>query len=409
MDSPATSRSASSARELTFAANASFVPIGIVTVLLSPLLPTLSARWSLNYTQAGELFTAQFLFSTVAVLLSGVLISRWGFRFAMKAGLVVIGVSVAALLSGSHILGMICIAGYGAGIGLAVPAANLVVAEVNPARRSAALNLLNFSWSAGAVACPFLVAAAEKRHGVPFLLGLVGALSLVVAIAIALLPSSIVEPTVSQGGGIGAKADWNHRSFGVLAALFFLYVGTETSFGGWTASYANSLGTISGAMSVMMPSFFYISLMLGRWAAPLVLRKVEDTRVARRILLVACAGMAGMLISRSLPAVAISACVTGFGLSAVYPITISLLSREFGAAASRAGSLMFTAANLGGAVVPWLVGATSSQAGTLKIGLAIPLVGAATMYFLYRREWAPVSPVAASVDLRPGTRAENGP
>src|SRR6202008_220879 len=113
---------------------------------------------SLNYSQAGELFTAQFLTSTVAVLLSGMLIARWGFRFAIKAGLLVMGASVAALLAGSRLLGMGCIGGYGAGLGLAVPAANLLVAEVNPGRRSAALNLLTFSWSAGAVACPFLVA-----------------------------------------------------------------------------------------------------------------------------------------------------------------------------------------------------------------------------------------------------------
>ena len=56
-------------------------------------------------------------------------------------------------------------------MGLAVPAANLLVAEVNPGRRSATLNLLNFCWSAGAVACPFLVAAAAKSHTISVLSG----------------------------------------------------------------------------------------------------------------------------------------------------------------------------------------------------------------------------------------------
>src|SRR5947209_10532467 len=83
-DTPA---GAVSTRALTLAAYVSFLPIGIATVLLGPMLPTLSARWSLNYSQAGALFNAQYLASTVAVLLSGVLVSKWGFRFAMKAGL----------------------------------------------------------------------------------------------------------------------------------------------------------------------------------------------------------------------------------------------------------------------------------------------------------------------------------
>jgi fucose permease len=384
----ATARPVTSAKALTFAANASFVPIGIVTVLLSPLLPTLSARWSLNYSQAGALFTAQFLASTVAVLLSGVLIARWGFRFAIKAGLLVMGLSVGALLAGSRLLGMACIAGYGVGLGLAVPAANLLVAEVNPGRRSAALNLLNFSWSTGAVACPFLVAAATKSHRLPLLLALVAGFSLLVVAGIAAMPSSIVEPSVAKvGAGTRAAADWKHRSFPILATLFFVYVGTENSFGGWAASYANSLGSMSSTMAVMTPSFFYSALMLGRWLAPLALRRIEEVRVAQAGLLLACTGMAGMLGSHSLYGVVGSVSAAGLGLAAVYPITISLLSREFGAAASRAGSLMFTCANLGGAIFPWLVGVTSNGLGTLKVGLAVPLIGGALMFFLYLRDW----------------------
>jgi fucose permease len=381
-------RSVNSAKALTVAAHAAFVPIGVVTVLLSPLLPTLSQKWSLNYGQAGALFTAQFLASTVAVLLSGVLIARFGFRFAMKAGLFVMGVSVAGLLAGSRLLGIVCIAGYGTGLGLAVPAANLVVAEVNPARRSAALNLLNFSWSVGAVACPFLVAAFARGHRVQLFLALVAGFSLLVAAAIAAMPSSIVEPSVSKVvQGASERADWKHRSFPIMVTLFFVYVGTENSFGGWVASYANSLGSISATMAVMTPSFFYIALMLGRWVAPLALRRIEEVRLAQVCLVLACVGMAGLVASRSLNGVVGSASAAGLGLSAVYPITISLLSREFGAAASRIGSLMFTSANLGGAFFPWLVGATSNQVGTLKAGLAVPFVGAALMFFLYLRDW----------------------
>ena len=172
------SQSAASAKALTLAAYASFVPIGIVTVLLGPLLPSLSARWSLNYSQAGALFPAQFMASTVAVMVSGVLSARWGYRFAIKAGLLLTGVSLALMFSGPRVLGIICIAGYGAGFGLAVPPSNLLVAEVNPERRSAALNTLNFCWSVGAVSCPFLVAAAANAHRVPLFLISVALLSI---------------------------------------------------------------------------------------------------------------------------------------------------------------------------------------------------------------------------------------
>src|SRR5579863_2602292 len=89
-----------SARALTYASYVSFVPIGIATVLLGPMLPTLSARWSLDYSQAGALFTAQYVASTCAVALSGIVVSLRGFRFAIKAGLLLMGAGLSFLLSG---------------------------------------------------------------------------------------------------------------------------------------------------------------------------------------------------------------------------------------------------------------------------------------------------------------------
>ena len=71
-----TSLEPTSARALTYVSYISFIPIGFATVLLGPMLPALSARWSLNYAQAGALFNAQYLASTCAVACSGVLAAR---------------------------------------------------------------------------------------------------------------------------------------------------------------------------------------------------------------------------------------------------------------------------------------------------------------------------------------------
>jgi MFS transporter, FHS family, glucose/mannose:H+ symporter len=388
MAAPDLTNDSKSAQALTFAAYASFVPIGIATVLLGPMLPTLSARWDLNYSQAGALFTAQYLVSTAAVALSGVLVSRWGFRFAIKTGLLLMSAGVGLLLAGPKVLGIICIGAYGGGLGLAVPAANLLVAEVNPGRRSATLNLLNFCWSAGAVACPFLVAAATKSHQIPVFLGAVAGFALVVALGIAVMPASIVEPSSKDASRkAGPPIRFMHSAVVMLGALFFLYVGVENGFGGWVASYAKSLGNLTPAQSVMSPSFFYAALMLGRWVAPLALRSIDEVRLVQGGLLVACAGMGGLVLSHEWWGVILSASVAGLGLACVYPITISLLSREFGAGAARIGSLMFFLSNIGGGLLPWVVGLSSNHFDSLKAGLAVPLIGCAAMYGLYLREW----------------------
>ena len=393
MPTAETHAASASVRPLTYAAYISFIPIGVATVLLGPMLPTLSARWSLNYAQAGALFNAQYFASTCAVAVSGVLVARWGYRFAINFGLLLMAMGVAFLLSGPKIIGVLCIGAYGAGLGLAVPAANLLVAAANPERRSSTLNLLNFFWSAGAVACPFLVAAAEKSHHILGFLAAVAVFAVVVAIGIAAMRGKLVEPTATHEElSVSRMIRKRSRPFVILGILFLVYVGVENAFGQWMASYVKSLGTLTLTVALATPSLFYSSLMIGRWVAPALLRIVDDVRLVQGGLLLACAGMAGLTFSRGLPAIAVSAMAAGFGLSSVYPITISLLSREF--ASAKIGSFMFVLSNIGGGLLPWTVGVASDRFGTLKAGLYVPLLGGLVMYALYLLDWTRSNPPA---------------
>jgi MFS transporter, FHS family, glucose/mannose:H+ symporter len=390
----------SARRALTFSAYASFVPIGIATILLGPMLPILKDRWALNDAQAGALFTVQYAASTCAVALSGVLASRRGFRFAIKTGLILVAAGLACLLAGPRWLAMLSIAAYGFGNGLAVPAANFLVAEANPDRRSSTLNLLNFFWSTGAVACPFLVAAAAKRGQIPLFLGIVSLVSLAIVLGIAAMPRRITEPAPAHDSTAPMlPLIRNHfSSFLILAGLFFLYVGVENGFGQWIASFSKTLGTLPLATAVMTPSFFYASLTLGRWIATFILHAISDIALARLGLLLACAGMAGLIFSHALPGVIASACAAGLGLASVYPITIALLSREF--PSPRIGSFMFTLSNIGGGLFPWLVGVSSTHFNSLKAGLIIPPTLCSGMFVLYLRQWSNSHPTqAAEVDI----------
>ena len=347
----------------------------------------------MDYAQAGALFPVQYVAATCGVGFSGVVVTRWGFRFPINLGLLLMALGLAFLLSGPKLVGIGCIGIYGLGLGLSVPAANLLVAAVNPERRSATLNLLNFFWSVGAVACPFLIAASAKLQHIPLFLLFVSGFSIVVVVLIVLLGRNIVEPSSNVDKApllsvIRARA----YLLSIFGVLFFLYVGVETGFGQWMASYVKSLGNLPTATALATPSFFYASLMTGRLLAPALLRQIDDVRLVQAGLLLACAGMSGLMFSHELMGVVASACAAGFGLSSVYPITISLLSREFSSA--QIGSGMFVFANVGGGFLPWIVGISSTRFGTLKAGFYVPLIGCLMMYFLYLRN-GPSSGAAA--------------
>jgi len=131
-----------------------------------------------------------------------------------------------------------------------------------------------------------------------------------------------------------------------------------------------------------------------------LLRSIDEVRLVQAGLLVACTGMTGLVLSNGLRGVVWSACLAGLGLSSVYPITISLLSREFGPASPRLGSLMFTMSNIGGGLLPWMFGVSSNHFHSLKAGLAVPLIGCAAMYGLYLREWKTASAEATASALQ---------
>lgn len=374
----------------TAAAFVAFIPTGIVNVLLGPLLPTLSERWSLNDAQAGQLFAAQFLASTVGVLCSGILVPRFGYRAVIVLGLFLMALGVSTIPLGSWLLGVASISFCGAGFGLAIPAANLLVAEANPERKAAALNLLNFAWSVGAVACPFLVRYSIRVGGTSLFLYSLGASILLVSLLLAAAPFphaiQIERPTDPV----------SHPAFKLLltpaaialGALFFVYVGTENAVGGWLASYAKRLSESPSSNWITAPSYFYGALLVGRLFVPLLLRRLHELKTARIGVALALVGVALLIRSQSVLAVRLTACIIGLGLAAIYPITIALLSHEFGQAANKLGSVMFALAGIGAATVPLMVGTFSAALSSLKLGLTVPLAGCAIMLAIYMRKWA---------------------
>jgi fucose permease len=88
----------------------------------------------------------------------------------------------------------------------------------------------------------------------------------------------------------------------------------------------------------------------------------------------------------------IAVALGGLGLSTVFPITVALFTRDFEKDSARLAGPVFALAGLGGATLPSLVGVLSAQAGSLKAGLVVPLVGCLIMLALqgWRTRLSPI-------------------
>jgi FHS family glucose/mannose:H+ symporter-like MFS transporter len=375
-----------------------FLVTGIVMTFLGPMLPALSARWSLTDEQAGYLLFAQFFSSMFGMLASGQLVLRIGYRLTLIVGLLLMASGMSLLVSGPWLLGMIAVCVLGVGHGVTTPAGNLRTAEVNPERRASALSVINAVWGIGAVSSPFLAAIAQRAHRTPlFFYGTAAALlALLLAFAFARFEPDTRARTAPSSSPV--ESILNRRMLPVICALFFVYVGTEVSFGGWLASYAHRMGGDAGQHSfwALTTSFFWGALLVGRILAPAALKFHKETAVARIGLVLALAGGLTIVAAHGMALLIPGAILAGLGLASIFPISVSLLPRWFEESVASSSSLVFASGNTGGAVLPWLVGVISTHTGSLRFGFIVPLVGVAAMLGFYV--------MAGSPDTRMATR-----
>ncbi len=387
-------------RKLILAGQIAFFPTGILTTLLGPMLPILIARWSMNDTQAGNLFLVQFLASLVGVQLSGVLLSRWGFRPAFLLGLLMMAAGVSTLYLGSLWLGLVSVATYGFGIGLIVPTDNLLIAEIGAhssqtptddpaatASKAGAVSLLNFFWGVGAVFCSLMVAWTAAHKLLPFFLGTTAAFLVALAVAMRNLPFPPAETAADKSSSSSWRELLKSPAIWLFAIVFLLYPGAETSVGGWIGSYVSRLGPRGQAIASMMPAFFWSALTLGRALGTAFLRHVSERQVLRTGYATSAAGIALMLWSPSLAGVIVGALITGLSYSTLYPITVARLSERFGVAARSIGAVMFSLASIGPALLPWLVGVVSHSTGSLRAGLLLPLAATVFLFLIHIADW----------------------
>jgi MFS transporter, FHS family, glucose/mannose:H+ symporter len=370
---------------------AGFVINGIVISLIGPILPMFMAKWGLNDSRAGLFSLVQFSGSFVGVLSSSALISSKGFKPAITLGVALLGAGFALLNAPTFGLALAASGLYGLGYGFATPGTNLWVGESYGERRASALSIMNLAWGAGAISSSPLAMLAMRSAHVGLLLNVVGILGVMLAIVLLRMPFG-KPPQVEGFAPASTTGDVAGTGVAVLLGfLFFVYVGTEVGTSYWAPAHAQRATLWNSNTWALAPMFFFAGLLGGRGAAAAILLRLKEVTVAVAGLLLAATGECMFLAGHSPVALFGGAFLAGLGLSSIFPILIAWLSKWYGTRARKVGGMMFALAALGSALMPPLVGLVSRFAGSLRVGLLVPLAGCAVMLTMI-------------AILRPGTR-----
>ncbi|HEV2961396.1 MAG TPA: MFS transporter [Candidatus Angelobacter sp.] len=348
-----------------------FALTGVLTALPGPWLPILAKKWMLTDTQAGSVIAAQFLGNTI-----GCFFAVRNLRSSLFLGLamMLLGTCGAVFLRWPDLL--ICFFCYGIGLGLSIPATNLIVATLLPARRAVSLSLLNCVWGVGAISCPVLVLIAQRFGSMDALLltiSLGAGLLLVLLLACRwpkLLPTEQPDPIHAS----------SLKHLLIFAVLLFLYVGTETCIAGWITLYGQRNFAQFYGFTPSPVTYFWAALILGRAASAYLLRWTSERSLYTASVALGLGAFILVLSGHSLAAMILGTILSGLALAPIFPLLLSFAAPFL--LSAKNGGWVFACAALGGAVLPWATGKISTTYSTLHSGLMVPLAALFSLFML---------------------------
>lgn len=349
-----------------------FFVAGIATVMLGPLLPSLTDRWHIQDAQAGTLFTASF-----AGQLCGAWFATRNLRASVLYGSIITAVGCAFMAWADFNIARVALFSIGIGLGAGITAGNVIVGTVIPEARTRLLAMLNVSWGAGAIACALLVRVYGSPRMRLFFLLLAGCLMLSTILAMA------IPRTASNEAPLETNAK-NRMPLPMLPLLTFavamlLYIGMENTLGGWLPSYAVRSSTLL-ASSIAL--YFWIAELGGRLLLT-ALTNLFGEAILYRASVTLLLLTEGILITGkhlSLGEVIGLTILSGLALAPIYPLILSFLLARTGSHPQLGP--VFASASIGGATLPWLTGIVSVQFHNLQAGFVVPATSAALLLLL---------------------------
>lgn len=354
---------------------AGFLFTGAMTVLLGVMLPRIAALHELKDSQSGALLMIQFAASAC-----GALLVRRRFRLTVIRGYALMSLGALVLMLLPARLAPAAIAIFSLGLGLAMTSTSMLMGRIFTTSRGAVLSFLNFCWSAGATVCPVIVARLPGKFSLQLVCVPIVLLSALFAVLVRLGRLPDVQPGSEHATG---RRESHLAAILLFSAIGFLYVGAESTIGGWMSTYAARAIAWDFTRSNLAAACFWAALLAGRGLAPVILRYVSELRLF--LLSIACASL-GILVlvqAHTSPALLAGACCTGLALGPIFPLTISLFLAR--APETRNAGWVFAVAGFGGAVLPWLTGIISTASHSLRSGLLLSLAAAAAMLLLSLR------------------------
>jgi len=148
----------------------------------------------------------------------------------------------------------------------------------------------------------------------------------------------------------------------VMVLSTFLMVGFDVGINSNIANFLRTKFSISMESASFGISFYFASLMIGRLAGAIILRKINPDRFLIWSVVISLVGLTGIILSGNLLVTRIMILVTGLGISNTFPIVFAKIVERMPEYANELSSLIILSV-IGGAVIPPVMGVVSDNMG----------------------------------------------
>jgi len=370
-----------------------FFIFGFITNLNMALVPHLKAIFTLPYAWAmlaeSAFFLAYFVFSAP----TSKLIETIGYKRTMVVSLFiqVIGclLFIPAARMVSFPLFLTAVFVVGAGVTALQTSANPYVSILGPdSSSSIRLNQAQAFNSIGGTIAPLVAgayiladpaklttpAAVANTVRVPYMRIAAGLLLLGMAVAFMHLPH--VEQTQTfrpgkDGDPILSRSIWSYGHTVLGAIGIFLYVGVEVGLASIAVNYFKQQGIRTAATASYLVSLYWFGALVGRLLGAGIMTKVNPGKLLGIFGVVAAILIAVSMFTSGNVAIA-TLVLCGFFNSVMFPNIFTLGIAGLGPMTSKGSGLIMTAV-VGGAVIPYLIGAMADKT-TIQTAFVIPMV-----------------------------------
>jgi FHS family L-fucose permease-like MFS transporter len=209
------------------------------------------------------------------------------------------------------------------------------------------------------------------------------------ALGIAVMFMRLPSITMTSGFRPGKEGDpllsrsiWSYRHTVLGMVGIFFYVGLEIALAAIAISYFRSQGVDNGDTIALLALLYYLFIGAGRFVGTVLMKWIKAQTL---LVFLGFMGVALLLISMfTHGTVAVWTLVLcGAANSIMYPTIFTLGIAELGPMTSK-GSGIITMGNVGGAVVPFLLGAVADKVG-IQYAFVVPIV--CYLYVAYYGLW----------------------